>query len=433
MSCQLWKKTLREQGLGDELIDQALEAERVTAERREQVRRLGSVHSLRVLEAFQQEGLCEQHFSFTTGYGYGDPGREMLDAVLSRLFRCPAALLRTQCVSGTHAIAAGLLGNLRPGEELVSLSGAPYDTLQSIIGSSKVPAWGSLCDMGVLYRELPLTDQGGVDIENIASVLGPKTSWVFLQRSRGYQTRPSLTIQTLEKVIGRVKQLRPQVQVFVDNCYGELVEDREPTEVGADLVAGSLIKNLGAGIAPTGGYLAGQTVPVERAATRLIAPCIGSEVGPHLGLTRAFVQGLFLAPQIVSTALEGSIWAAYLLESLGYRVSPRWEEARTDLVLEVVTGSAQRQQAFIGAIQRSGAVDSQAVPEGWLQPGYTTPVLMASASFVAGSSIELSADGPQRPPFSCYLQGGLNLAQIQLAVLRAVMNCAGIQKNQLRA
>lgn len=421
---------LQRKGVPQSLIDMAQAASRTTAQVREAVREHASWQHWKVLEALQQEGLSEVHFAGSSGYGYNDLGRDLLDRVLARIFGCPAALLRAQCISGTHAIAAGLLGNLRAGDELLSLSGKPYDTLTSIIGRGETSddcEWGTLRHQGINYRELALLQNGHLDIASIPAALGDQTRWVMLQRSRGYTSRPSLTIAAIAEAIQAVKQARPDVQVFVDNCYGELVEDREPTEVGADLVAGSLIKNLGAGIAPTGGYLAGQATAIERAASRLIAPCIGLEVGPSLGLNRQFLQGLFLAPQIVGEAIEGSVWAACLLEMLGFSVSPGWSEIRTDLVLEVNLGTAELQQAFIHGIQEAGAVDSRAVPEGWMQPGYDTPILMASASFVAGSSIELSADGPQRPPYSCYLQGGLNFGQIQLGVLQAASRCLQIQ------
>jgi cystathionine beta-lyase family protein involved in aluminum resistance len=417
---------LKRKGIPDSLIEQAQLASRITSPVRQAIREHASWQHWKVLEALQQEGLSEVHFAGSSGYGYNDLGRDLLDRVLARIFGCPAALLRAQCISGTHAIAAGLLGNLRSGDELVSLTGKPYDTLVSIIGREADGCdceWGTLRHQGIAYRELGLLESGQIDLASIPAALGERTRWVLLQRSRGYTSRPSLTIATIDEVIKIVKRARPDVQVFVDNCYGELVEEQEPTEVGADLVAGSLIKNLGAGIAPTGGYLAGQAVPIERAASRLIAPCIGLEVGPSLGLNRQFLQGLFLAPQIVGEAIEGSVWASCLLEMLGFSVSPGWQEQRTDLVLEVNLGTAQLQQAFIHGIQAAGAVDSKAVPEGWLQPGYDTPILMASASFVAGSSIELSADGPQRPPYSCYLQGGLNFGQIQLGVLQAAARC----------
>ena len=417
---ELWRKNLESMGISADLSQAAWQATEATEEVRRQLRQLGSLNHWKVLQALQAEGLSELHLGSSTGYGYNDAGRELLDRVYARIFRAPAALLRAQCVSGTHAITVGLFGNLLPGQELLCLTGSPYDTLRTIIGADE-PVVGSLTELGVSYRELPLTAEGRIDIDSFATFLGPRSSMVLLQRSRGYTWRPSCTVAELGLAIAELRRLRPQgLTIMVDNCYGELVELSEPSEVGADLVAGSLIKNLGGGIAPTGGYLVGSEITIERSAARLIAPTLGLEMGPSLGLNRAFLQGLFMAPLAVSQALEGSIWAAYLLEKAGLRVSPRWDEPRTDLVLAVEVPSAKAQAAFCRGIQRGGPVDHRAVPEPYRQPGYPDPILMAGGTFVAGSSIELSADGPVRPPYVCYLQGGLHFAQVQLGVLRAL-------------
>lgn len=411
-----WEEALERRGISPARLARAREATRRTAAVREAIRERAAVNQWKVLEALQECGLGEGHFGGTTGYGFGDAGREVLDRALARLFRAPAARVRVQIVSGTHAIAAALLGILQPGEEMVSLTGPVYDTLRPVIG----PGPGSLAERGVNYRELPLTEEGRIDRGAVESFLGPRTRLVFLQRSRGYTWRPSLPLGELEAAIREVRRIRPGVVVVVDNCYGELVEEREPTEIGADLVAGSLLKNLGGGLAPAGGYVAGQVQPVERAMIGLTAPGIGAEEGPTLGFTRLLAQGLFLAPQVVGAACEGAVWAAWLLEEEGLEVSPRWDEPRTDLIQAVRLGSPEAQQAFCRGIQKAGPVDHRAVPEPVVQPGYRDPIFMAGGTFIQGSSIELSADGPLRPPYACYLQGGVSLAHVQLGVLRAL-------------
>lgn len=400
-----------------------MEASRATAARREEVREQAAVRHWKVLSALQDEGLGEGHFAGTTGYGFHDAGREALDRVVARLFRTPAARLRLQIVSGTHALAAVLFGNLRPGDEVVSLTGPPYDTLAPVLGVRRPGArdWpGSLAEWGISYRELPLRDDGGVDLEAIPGFLGERTRLIFLQRSRGYTWRPSLDVARLGEAVQAVRRAGCQALVLVDNCYGELVEALEPTEMGADLVAGSLIKNLGGALAPAGGYLAGPEEAVERAMACLTAPGIGAEEGPTLGFTRLLAQGLFFAPLVVGQALEGAVWAAWILEQEGLEVSPRWDEPRTDLIQAVRLGSPEAQKAFCRGVQRAGPVDHQALPQPALQPGYRDPILMAGGTFIQGSSIELSADGPLREPYACYLQGGISLAHVQLGVLRAL-------------
>ena len=425
-----WLEGLESLGIAPTLGELAWEASSATEEVRRDLRLRGSLNQWKVLQALQAEGLSELHLGSSTGYGYNDPGRELLDRVYARLFRAPAALLRAQCISGTHAITAGLFGNLLPGQEMICLTGPPYDTMKSIIGHHE-PVIGSLCELGVIYRELALTAEGRIDVEAFADVLSPRTSLVLLQRSRGYSWRPSFSVAELGQAISRLRELRSDLTIMVDNCYGELVELQEPSEVGADLVAGSLIKNLGGGIAPTGGYLVGTEKAIERSAARLIAPTLGLEMGPTLGLNRAFLQGLFMAPLAVAQALEGSVWASYLLEKLGFRVSPRWDEPRVDLILAVEVGSPQAQAAFCRGIQHAGPVDSRAMPEAYRQPGYQDPILMAGGTFIAGSSIELSADGPVRPPYVCYLQGGLHFSQVQLGVLRALQELAAVSGKHL--
>jgi cystathionine beta-lyase family protein involved in aluminum resistance len=420
------RERLLREGLTSHQVDRFVEAERITQDLRSQIRERAHCCQWKVLDALQSQGLSENHLNGSTGYGYGDSGRELLDRVFSQLFGCEAALVRLQFVSGTHAIACGLFGNLRPGQEMVSLSGDPYDTLATVIGLGS-PGPGSLADWGVSYRQLDLVGEG-IDLEGISSFLRPDTGLVFLQRSRGYAWRSSLTISQIGQAIERVRAVCPRATILVDNCYGELVEEREPTEVGADLVAGSLIKNLGGTLAATGGYLAGREAAVEAAAYRLTAPGIGGEQGASLGFSRSLLQGLFQAPIVVGQALEGAVWAACFLEQEGYQVGPRWDAPRSDIVQAVKLGSAQAQAAFCKGIQSTGPVDSSATPESWVQPGYRDKILMAGGTFVAGSSLELSADCPVRPPYIAYLQGGNSLGHVQLGVVRALKNLQNLPK-----
>ncbi|MGE0491700.1 MAG: methionine gamma-lyase family protein [Vulcanimicrobiota bacterium] len=409
----LWQQTLQRLGIGARWVELAEEGERATAARREEIRRQGTVRGWRVLEALQAAGLGEGHFANTTGYGYGDGGRELLDEVTAAILGTEAACLRLQIVSGTHAIAAGLFGNLNPGDELVSLTGPPYDTLMPVIG----PGACSLAEMGVSYRQLELDGNGRIDFDKIQDFLRPTTRMVFLQRSRGYTWRPSHSVAELEKAMTLARRACPEALMMVDNCYGELVEPDEPS---ADLLAGSLIKNLGGGVVPTGGYIAGRRAAVERAANRVTAPGIGGEQGPTLGFARNLAQGLFLAPGVVAAALEGAVWAAWMFEQAGLEASPGWKEPRTDLIQAVRLGSPEAQKAFCRGVQRAGPVDHKATPQPVVNPGYRDPILMAGGTFIQGSSIELSADGPLREPYACYLQGGLNFGHVQLGALRAL-------------
>jgi cystathionine beta-lyase family protein involved in aluminum resistance len=413
-------------GFSEQRLERAELATRATAEIREEIRSAAGVRQWRVLEALQAEGLSELHLLGTTGYGYGDSGRELLDRAMARIFHAPSALVRIQLVSGTHAITAGLFGALRPGDELMSLTGAPYDTLLPTIG----PGPGSLAELQVSYRQLDLLPGGCIDLDGVAGVLNERTRMVFIQRSRGYTWRPSISVAQIGEAIARLRVLKPEVVIMVDNCYGELVEDLEPTQVGADLVAGSLIKNLGGALAPTGGYLAGGEEWIARAAARFSAPGIGGEQGPTLGLYRPLIQGLFQAPTIIGHALEGAVWAAHLLEQEGYEVEPRWNDPRTDLIQAIQLGSPEGQMAFCRGIQLAGPVDHKAVPTPCVQPGYRNPILMAGGTFVAGSTLELSADGPQRPPYACYLQGGISLAHVQIGVLRALSELDKLHPSQ---
>ncbi|MBE3588985.1 MAG: methionine gamma-lyase family protein [Thermoanaerobacteraceae bacterium] len=372
----------------------------------------------RVLAAFHQARVSDFHLKGSTGYGYGDRGREALEAVYARAFCAEAALVRSQIVSGTHAIALCLFGILRPGDELLAIQGAPYDTLEEMIGTRGC-APGSLKELGVTYRQVDLLPGGQPDWPGIGRAINQNTRMVLLQRSRGYSRRPSMTLEEMGRVIHWLKKRKPDVVVFVDNCYGEFVETLEPAAVGADLAAGSLIKNPGGGLAPSGGYVVGRQPYVEMAAARLTAPGLGSEVGPSPDYQRLLFQGLYLAPHVVAEALKGAIFAARFFQRLGFNVSPAPEEERTDIIQAIELGSRERVLAFCRGLQRASPVDAHVRPEPVDMPGYEDPVIMAAGTFVQGSSIELSADAPMREPYTVYMQGGLSREYVQLAVLAA--------------
>jgi cystathionine beta-lyase family protein involved in aluminum resistance len=374
----------------------------------------------KVLSAFKAHQIGEQHFAGTTGYGHGDLGREALEAVFAQIVGAEAALVRQQFASGTHALAVALFGALRPGDELLSIAGAPYDTLEEVIGL-RGENQGSLMEWGVTYCELPLTPEGRVDMDAIPSALRPETKVITIQRSRGYDWRPSLRIEEIGAIIRQVKALRPDIICFVDNCYGEFTERLEPPEVGADLIAGSLIKNPGGGIVPMGGYVAGRADLVHRAACRLTAPGIGREGGASLDLNRLLFQGLFLAPHTVTEALKGATLAARLFHDLGYPVDPAWDAPRTDIIQAVKLGSAKKLVALCRGIQEWSPVNSYVRPEPDIVPGYADNVVMAGGTFIEGSTLELSADGPLREPYVAYLQGGLTYSHCRIA-LEAVLD-----------
>ena len=381
-------------------------------------------NTAKVLEAFRRHQVGDFHFRATTGYGYGDAGRDKLDDVWADIFGAEKALVRTHFVSGTHALAAVLFGLLRPGDELLSVTGAPYDTMQTVIGYPQaVP--GSLADHGIAYREVPLTSAGEVDGEGVVAAMTVKTKLVLIQRSRGYSLRPPLSVAAIGRACALVKRLKPECICFVDNCYGEFVETSEPTTAGADIVAGSLIKNPGGGIAPAGGYIAGRAALVELAACRLTAPGIGSELGATLGDNRLLYQGLFLAPHTVAQALKGAVFAASLFAQLGYNTLPRYDAPRSDIIQAIELGSADKMVAFCRGLQRWSPVDAHVQPEPSAMPGYSDAVVMAGGTFVQGSSIELSADGPLRPPYAVYLQGGLTFEHAVLGITGAARAVCG--------
>jgi cystathionine beta-lyase family protein involved in aluminum resistance len=377
------------------------------------------LHQWRVLDAFRRHGVSEIHLHSSTGYGYDDLGRETYEKVFADLFGAEMALVRPNIISGTHAIAACLYGVLRPGDELVYLTGKPYDTLHKVIGSGQDGS-GSLVDYGIGYREIPLLPGGEVNWKAFEQALTERTRMVGIQRSRGYADRPSFTVRRIREMVERIRALHPDLVIFVDNCYGEFVEELEPTHVGADLVAGSLIKNPGGGLAKSGGYIAGKEEWVNRAASRLVAPGIGIEGGATHGYMRDYWQGLFLAPHVVGEALKGMVFGSALLEELGFSTTPAWQEERTDIIQQVRLGSEELLVAFCQGIQSGSPVDAHILPVPAAMPGYEDPVIMAAGTFVQGASIELSADGPLRPPYIAYLQGGLTYSHVKAAIILAL-------------
>ncbi|MUG69572.1 MULTISPECIES: aminotransferase class I/II-fold pyridoxal phosphate-dependent enzyme [Paenibacillus] len=396
-------------------------AEKVVGERMNEIDRLIDRNQWKVIRAFQKFKVSDYHFAGSTGYGYNDRGREVLDLVYADVFGAEAALVRPHFVSGTHTIGTALFGVLRPGDELLSITGRPYDTLHKVIGKPG-DGLGSLQDWGIGYGEVELLEDGSPNYEEIARRITPRTRVIGIQRSRGYSWRASFTVEQIGEMVRFVKEIKPDVIVFVDNCYGEFTELNEPTEVGADLIAGSLIKNPGGGLAPTGGYIAGKREYVELASYRLTAPGIGGEVGAMLGTTRALFQGLYLAPHTVGQAVKGSVFAAALFAELGFTTHPRWNDPRTDLIQAIRFTGPEHLIAFVQGIQQAAAVDAHVVPEPWDMPGYEHPVIMAAGTFIQGGSLELSADAPIREPYIAYMQGGLTYSHCKLGVLTAIQN-----------
>lgn len=385
-----------------------------------QIDQVAEYNQLKVIRAMQTANVSEACLLGTTGYGYNDLGRDTLEKVYASVFQTEDALVRPQITCGTHALALALMSNLRPGDELLSPVGKPYDTLEEVIGirSSK----GSLKEYGISYRQVDLLPDGGFDYEGIRAALRDKTKLVTIQRSKGYQTRPTLSVQQIGELIAFVKGIRPEIICMVDNCYGEFVETMEPSQVGADMVVGSLIKNPGGGLAPIGGYIAGRKDCVENAAYRLTSPGLGKEVGASLGVLPSLYQGLFLAPTVTASALKGAIFAANIYEKIGFPVVPDATQSRHDIIQAVTFGSPEGVIAFCEGIQAAASVDSFVTPEPWDMPGYDSQVIMAAGAFVSGSSIELSADGPIAPPYAVYFQGGLTFPHAKLGILKSVQN-----------
>jgi len=389
-------------------------------QRFEEIDERAEYNQLKVLKAMQDNQVSEACLLGTTGYGYNDIGRDTLEAVYASVFHTEDALVRPQITCGTHALALALMSNLRPGDELLSPVGKPYDTLEEVIGirDSK----GSLREYGISYKQVDLLEDGSFDYDNIAKAINEKTKLVTIQRSKGYQTRPTLSVKRIGELISFIKNIKPDVICMVDNCYGEFVEDIEPSDVGADMVVGSLIKNPGGGLAPIGGYIAGKKECVENAAYRLTSPGLGKEVGASLGVLSSFYQGLFLAPTVTAGALKGAIFAANLYERLGFGVVPNGSESRHDIIQAVTFGHAEGVIAFCQGIQAAAPIDSYVTPEPWDMPGYDAQVIMAAGAFVSGSSIELSADGPIKPPYAVYFQGGLTWQHAKFGILKSLQS-----------
>lgn len=398
---------------GEEILD-------ALAPRFAQIDKNAEYNQLKVIWAMQEAGVSEACLLGTTGYGYNDLGRDTLETVYADVFETEDALVRPQITCGTHALALALMSNLRPGDELLSPVGKPYDTLEEVIGIR--PSRGSLAEYGITYRQVDLLPDGSFDYEGIRAAIGARTKMVTIQRSKGYQTRPTLSVTRIGELIAFVKRIKPDVLVMVDNCYGEFVETKEPSQVGADMVVGSLIKNPGGGLAPIGGYIAGKRECVENAACRLTSPGLAKEVGASLGILPAFYQGLFLAPTVTASALKGAIFAANVYEKLGFAVVPNGRESRHDIIQAVTFGSPEGVIAFCEGIQAAAPVDSFVKPEPWDMPGYDSKVIMAAGAFVSGSSIELSADGPIAPPYAVYFQGGLTFPHAKLGILKSLQN-----------
>lgn len=403
----------------DRVIELAQQAEIDAQKAFEQIDGIKQLNQLKVIKAMQENKLSDSHFNGTTGYGYDDRGREVLDSVYANIFKAEDALVRHQIVSGTQALALCLFGNLRPGDELVAVTGKPYDTLEEVIGI-RGENCGSLKEFGIKYKQVELRPDGKPDIEQIKNVVTPTTKMAMIQRSRGYSWRDALCIEDIRNVINTIKSINNSIIVMVDNCYGEFVEEVEPIEVGADIIAGSLIKNPGGGLALTGGYIAGRRELVEQAAYRLTSPGLGKEVGASLGNNRLMFQGLFMAPHVVAESLKGAVFCAALMERAGFETLPSVQAKRSDIIQAVKFNNEQSLIAFCQGIQKGSPVDSYVTPQPWDMPGYDSPVIMAAGAFVQGSSIELSADAPIKSPYIAYMQGGLVYEHVKLGNMIAL-------------
>ncbi len=405
-------------GVSSQVLDFAKAVEDSLKDRFQAIDSRAEYNQLKVIRAMQESRVSDIHFAATTGYGYNDLGRDTLEEVFARVFQTESALVRPQLISGTHALHIALSGNLRPGDELLSPNGKPYDTLEEVIGIRESP--GSLKEYGVSYRQVDLLPDGTFDFDNIAKAINEKTKLMTIQRSKGYAARPTFSVEQIGEVIAFAKKIKPDLICMVDNCYGEFVETTEPTQAGADMAVGSLIKNPGGGLAPIGGYIAGRKDCVDRASFRLSAPGLGKEVGASLGLNQSLYQGLFLSPTVVAGALKGAIFAANIYEKLGFAVAPDSREERHDIIQAITFGTPEGVIAFCQGIQAAAPVDSFVTPEPWDMPGYDSPVIMAAGAFVQGSSIELSADAPIKPPYAVYFQGGLTWYHAKLGILKSL-------------
>ena len=420
------REMYRNLGISDKIYDYSNDILEGLKERCDNIDKNAEYNQLKVIEAMQKNRVAEMHLSGTTGYGYNDSGRDTLEQVYADIFKTESALVRPQITCGTHALNVALSANLRPGDELLSPVGKPYDTMDEIIGIR--PSKGSLKEYGVTYSQVDLLADGSFDYNGIKQAINSRTKLVTIQRSKGYASRPTLSVERIGELIRFIKNIKPDVICMVDNCYGEFVERIEPSQAGADMVVGSLIKNPGGGLAPCGGYIAGTKECVEQAAYRLSSPGLGKEVGATLGVNSSFYQGLFLAPTVVAGALKGAIFAANAYEKLGFKVIPDGKEPRYDIIQAVELGSDKGLIAFCKGIQAAAPVDSFVTPEPWAMPGYDSDVIMAAGAFVSGSSIELSADGPLKPPYSVYFQGGLTWYHAKLGIMMSMqkMSDAGL-------
>ena len=405
-------------GISEKVLKFARETEAALKERFEEIDGVAEYNQLKVIKAMQEARVSDIHFAGTTGYGYNDLGRDTLEEVYARAFHGEDALVRPQLISGTHALTVALSGNLRPGDEILSPVGKPYDTLEEVIGIRD--SVGSLKEFGITYSQVDLLPDGSFDFEGIRKAINERTKLVEIQRSKGYATRPTLSVARIWELISFIKSIKPDVICMVDNCYGEFVETLEPTDVGADMIVGSLIKNPGGGLAPIGGYIVGRKDCIERAAYRLTAPGLGKEVGASLGVSQSLYQGLFLAPTVVAGALKGAVFAANLYEKLGFGVVPNGSESRHDIIQAITFGTPEGVIRFCEGIQAAAPVDSFVTPEPWAMPGYDSDVIMAAGAFIQGASIELSADAPIKPPYAVYFQGGLTWYHAKLGILMSL-------------
>ena len=412
------REMYKNMGICDEVYDYCDNIIKSLHDRFEEIDKNAEYNQMKVIKAMQDEKVAEMHLSGTTGYGYNDDGRDTLEKIYSDIFKTEDALVRPQIICGTHALNVALSSNLRPGDELLSPVGKPYDTMDEIIGIR--PSKGSLAEYGITYAQVDLLPDGGFDYEGIKNAINERTKLVTIQRSKGYASRPTLSVERIGELISFIKDIKPDVICMVDNCYGEFVERIEPSEVGADMIVGSLIKNPGGGLAPCGGYIAGKKECVEQAAYRLSSPGLGKEVGATLGVNQSFYQGLFLSPVVVAGALKGAIFAANVYEKAGFVVRPDGSEPRYDIIQAVELGSADGLLAFCKGIQAAAPVGSFVTPEPWPMPGYDSDVIMAAGAFVQGSSIELSADGPLKEPYSVFFQGGLTWYHAKLGIMMSV-------------
>lgn len=408
----------QELGISKETVEFIQKCEQKLEKSFKKIDEQADLNSLKVLNAFHKYQISEVHFNMTTGYGYGDLGRDTTEKVFAEVLGAEDALVRGQFISGTHALTVAFFSYLRPGDLLLSISGTPYDTLHEVIGIKENTS--SLKSFGVLYDEIDLVNDDFDDEKILSYLKKKKVKMIEIQRSKGYSTRKSLSISKLDRIISKIKKVSSSTIIMVDNCYCEFVEEKTPVEVGADVMVGSLIKNLGGGIAPNGAYIAGRKDLVDLAGERLTCPGEGREVGPSLGITKQFLQGLFFAPSVVASSLKTTVLASYAMEELGYQVEPRWDEERADIVQNIIFGNKEDLISYCQGIQMASPVDSNAVPEPWDMPGYEDQVIMAAGAFTQGSSIELSCDGPIRPPYIAYMQGGLTYAYGKLGVMRAI-------------